>query len=683
MTTPVHLTVGSVFGGDFRVVRRLSEGGMGAVWIAEQLSTGKERALKVMHAELVIDAKLRERFVQEAKVGAKIESDHIVEVVAAGVDAQTGMPWLAMELLKGEPLAERWARGPIDRATLGEVFGQLGHALGAAHDAGIVHRDLKPDNIFLATPRRSGVPFMLKVLDFGIAKLVLESHTKQTQSIGTPMWMAPEQSEIGKAIRPATDVWALGLIAYALLTGRSYWHAVNTEGAGALQLMREIVMDPLDPASMRAETYGVRHLVPAGFDEWFARSVARSVEARYPDARVAIDALVPLLGAAAARPVVATVIAPPTATMAMPPPRPQPASTTAPHHLTVPMSGSPVSPVNPGPERAGSLGVASAGEKPRGTHRTTYAIVGGLAVLGLVGAVWAMQGPPTPPSKNTSAATPDPNASPTNTATTTAITAAAPTFAPAAVTTAAAAVTDLPAPPDVAAPPASALKEKDGLASLVLTTGKGKVHPNPTSTVKVHYTGWTTDGKMFDSSVARGVPVSLPLDGVIPGWTEGVQLMVEGEKRRLWIPQELAYKGQPGSPAGMLVYDVELLKIESLGIGAAVTPVSTTKAQAVPALTTATATAAANATAPTLGNCPTYKGDYVTASKGADYECVRTILLPRLNAGSISSGEARFLKAACTQLGDISCAKRAADKMDGPPPKSPPPPAAGGNEPYN
>jgi FKBP-type peptidyl-prolyl cis-trans isomerase len=118
-----------------------------------------------------------------------------------------------------------------------------------------------------------------------------------------------------------------------------------------------------------------------------------------------------------------------------------------------------------------------------------------------------------------------------------------------------------PAPKDVAAPPKNAKKEASGLASLVVKKGTGTVKPKPTDTVEVHYTGWTTDGKMFDSSVVRGETIEFPLNGVIPGWTEGVGLMVEGEKRRLWIPEELAYKGQPGAPAGMLVFDVELVSI--------------------------------------------------------------------------------------------------------------------------
>jgi peptidylprolyl isomerase len=116
-------------------------------------------------------------------------------------------------------------------------------------------------------------------------------------------------------------------------------------------------------------------------------------------------------------------------------------------------------------------------------------------------------------------------------------------------------------PADVASPPADAQVTRSGLASKVLQPGTGTVHPRASSTVSVHYSGWTTDGKMFDSSVVRGAPTTFPLTGVIPGWTEGVQLMVEGEKRRFWIPEKLAYRGEPGKPAGTLVFDVELIKI--------------------------------------------------------------------------------------------------------------------------
>jgi peptidylprolyl isomerase len=120
-------------------------------------------------------------------------------------------------------------------------------------------------------------------------------------------------------------------------------------------------------------------------------------------------------------------------------------------------------------------------------------------------------------------------------------------------------------PADVDGAPKDAKKTASGLSYKILTHGKGKEHPRADSTVEVHYTGWTTDGKLFDSSVVRGQPATFPLDGVIKGWTEGLQLLVVGDKARFWIPGNLAYGDvakRPGAPAGTLVFDVELLGIK-------------------------------------------------------------------------------------------------------------------------
>jgi peptidylprolyl isomerase len=125
-------------------------------------------------------------------------------------------------------------------------------------------------------------------------------------------------------------------------------------------------------------------------------------------------------------------------------------------------------------------------------------------------------------------------------------------------------VKPLDAPSDVAAPPKHATTTASGLAFVNLTKGSGKVHPFLRDRVRVHYSGWTTDGKLFDSSVARGEPTEFALDSVIKGWTEGVRLMVVGDKTRFWIPGRLAYgdsPSRPGVPAGMLVFDIELLEI--------------------------------------------------------------------------------------------------------------------------
>ena len=118
------------------------------------------------------------------------------------------------------------------------------------------------------------------------------------------------------------------------------------------------------------------------------------------------------------------------------------------------------------------------------------------------------------------------------------------------------------APPDVAAPPADAHRTPAGLAFRVLREGSGTQRAAWANTVHVHYTGWTTDGKMFDSSVLRRTPSSFRLDQVIKGWREGIPLMAPGEKTRFWIPEKLAYRGERGMPAGMLVFDIELLSIE-------------------------------------------------------------------------------------------------------------------------
>ena len=133
--------------------------------------------------------------------------------------------------------------------------------------------------------------------------------------------------------------------------------------------------------------------------------------------------------------------------------------------------------------------------------------------------------------------------------------------APARTATPTATIVSTEAPVDVEAPPAAAVLTASGLASLVIREGTGDTHPGPRSMVEVHYSGWTVDGELFDSSVSRGESTSFPLNAVIPGWTEGLQLMVEGEVRRFWIPEEIAYGGRPGAPEGMLVFEVELIRI--------------------------------------------------------------------------------------------------------------------------
>jgi TPR repeat protein/serine/threonine protein kinase len=299
MSSPIRaLTPGTSFARDFRVIRPLKEGGMGAVYVVEQISTGAQRALKLMHPELVQNASMRKRFEQEARVSAMIESDHVVQVLAAGVDEETGFPWLVMELLKGEELAAYLDRiGVVSAAETNEIFQQLGHALSAAHGIGVVHRDLKPENIFIGPAQTGGSRFRIKILDFGIARVVAATKGSSTAAVGTPLWMAPEQTESGNAITPAADVWALGLIAFRMLSGRSYWRCAASEDTDAVKLIREIVFEPLSSASERARQLGAAPL-PPGFDAWFACAVARDPAARFVSAGPAVAALAQVLASA-------------------------------------------------------------------------------------------------------------------------------------------------------------------------------------------------------------------------------------------------------------------------------------------------------------------------------------------------------------------------------------------------
>jgi eukaryotic-like serine/threonine-protein kinase len=292
------LSPGQIFADQFRVERALAEGGMGAVYVVEQLSTGKKRALKLMLPSAALVDGTR-RFEQEARTSSLIPSEHVVDVIGAGIEGAERIPWLAMELLEGETLEDYLTRtGPLNPRNTRDIFAQLAHALCAAHDLGIVHRDLKPDNIFLARSRTADSAFMVKVLDFGLAVLI-NSATRNTTAIGSPLWMAPEQSEKDRPITLATDVWPLGLLAFRMLSGRHYWRS-SIDGT-LPSLMRELLVDDLPPASTRGGELGGAAF-PLGFDAWFGRCVAREPELRFQNARAAWHALEPLLDLEQTRP---------------------------------------------------------------------------------------------------------------------------------------------------------------------------------------------------------------------------------------------------------------------------------------------------------------------------------------------------------------------------------------------
>ncbi len=297
------LVEGAVFCGDFRIVRVIARGGMGTVYEAVQLSTGRRRALKVLHRRFAPDDPSSQRFLEEARVKSRVDSEHMVDVVVAGVDHASNALWIAMELLEGETLADRLLELPsgstLPTEAVWRVLGQLCRGLARAHQQGVVHRDLKPANVFLA--RGANGPETVKLLDFGIAH-IMGSEGGDSLALGTPLWMAPEQVTRGE-ITPATDVWAVGLIAFRLFTGRIYW-LDSLAGEQTLQgLLDEITTEPLVSATARAEAHGSTRDLPVGFDAWFARCVARDPASRYRSAREMAAALAEIMPAASSMPV--------------------------------------------------------------------------------------------------------------------------------------------------------------------------------------------------------------------------------------------------------------------------------------------------------------------------------------------------------------------------------------------
>jgi serine/threonine-protein kinase len=287
------ISPGELVAGRYQVVRELASGGMGTVFIARHVATERDVALKVLWPQLIESPAAREKFELEAKIAARVKTPHIVEVLDAGFDRERRVPFLVMELLHGSALSQ--VQVPLDVPTLLEYLAQIAEALDQAHGyvdaqgklAPIVHRDLKPENIFVTELR--GAPF-LKVLDFGIAK-VLSENTEHSQDLkGTPLFMAPEQAR-AQPVSPQTDIYALGLITYYLLTGKMYWRAAHSSEAKVTALLLEIVEGPPAPPSQRAREQGAEVTWPVAFDRWFLKCVAPDPAARFSAAGVAVREL--------------------------------------------------------------------------------------------------------------------------------------------------------------------------------------------------------------------------------------------------------------------------------------------------------------------------------------------------------------------------------------------------------
>ncbi|MDI1447376.1 serine/threonine-protein kinase [Polyangium sp. 6x1] len=291
------LAPGKIFHGHYEVVRCVSTGAMGAIYEVIDQKTLRRRALKVMLPGLVGSPEMRERFKLEATVTADIVSEHIVETFDADVDADTGAPFLVMELLRGDDLANVLGdRGKLSPPEIVLVLSQAARALDKTHAAGIVHRDLKPENIFI-TYRDDGTP-RVKLLDFGIAKVLASGQhggmKQQTINLGTPPYMSPEQILGEGTIDHRADLYALAHIAYALLVGEPYWLEESRTLESLYTLLLRIVEGAKEPASVRARRYGVE--LPQAFDAWFTRATWPKPDGRYTKATDLVLALAQVLG---------------------------------------------------------------------------------------------------------------------------------------------------------------------------------------------------------------------------------------------------------------------------------------------------------------------------------------------------------------------------------------------------
>ncbi len=219
--------VGKIFSKRYEITRLLGEGGMGKVYVAVQSSVDREVALKVLHPESLKDSKRVARFYREAKAASQLNNPHVVRLYDFGVDDDTDMPFIAMELLHGQTLEDRLNNGgPVSPHEAMDLFKQIAQALAEAEPLKLVHRDLKPENIFLTT--LPGGETFVKVMDFGIAKMDSSSDTGQLTAtgivVGTPTYMAPEQIS-GKDVDSRTDIYALGCILHEMLTGSPPYEA--------------------------------------------------------------------------------------------------------------------------------------------------------------------------------------------------------------------------------------------------------------------------------------------------------------------------------------------------------------------------------------------------------------------------------------------------------------------------
>jgi eukaryotic-like serine/threonine-protein kinase len=275
--------------GKYQLIQMIGRGGMGSVWEGRHITLGNRVAIKFIESDHANSTEARQRFDNEARAAATIQSKYAIQIYDHGLMAD-GKPYIVMEFLSGEPLDKRLSRSHvIPLQDTARIIQHVSRGLGRAHERGIIHRDLKPENIFLCPDEDEGGE-IAKVLDFGIAKinsdsLSISSNTKTGAILGTPYFMSPEQARGLKNIDHRSDIWSLGVIAYRCVTGR-----LPFDGESVGDLLVKICVAPLPvPSELNP------HL-PHMFNAWFARCLDREPEKRFATVQECAIALAQLSG---------------------------------------------------------------------------------------------------------------------------------------------------------------------------------------------------------------------------------------------------------------------------------------------------------------------------------------------------------------------------------------------------
>ncbi|HET9982602.1 MAG TPA: protein kinase [Longimicrobiales bacterium] len=333
--------VGQIIAGRYRIVRKLGEGGMGQVYMAEHVKLGRPCAIKIMRPALMRDQDAIGRFAREAATAGRISHANVAAVYDFG-ETDEGLIYLAMEHVEGTALSAVLAsRRRLPPAEAVEIAAQVAAGLNAAHELSIIHRDLKPDNILLSYGRDGRA--VVKVVDFGIAKAIQEPGQNLTQTgmvVGTLEYMSPEQL-IGEALDGRSDVYSLGCVLYEMLTGE---RTFSSPSGAAAALTRRLTEPPPRPRDRVAE-------VPEALDEIVARALGRAPADRFGTAVELRDALL-----AAVAPAAAPVVTPGAMAAAAAPVATPPASTAA--AAPPPVTGTPAAPPQSAPTPAAATPTA-------------------------------------------------------------------------------------------------------------------------------------------------------------------------------------------------------------------------------------------------------------------------------------------------------------------------------------